>query len=97
MQWPKEEGQTIQWPTEEGQTIQWPKEEGQTIQWPKEEGPDNTMAKKKDKRTNNDQQNATQNTKDRATQTPLKTVEEPRCLGSVSSSYSNLIILVVTT
>jgi hypothetical protein len=55
------------------------------------------MAKKKDKRTNNDQQNATQNTKDRATQTPLKTVEEPRCLGSVSSSYSNLIILVVTT
>ena len=30
--------------------------------------------KKKDKRTNNDQQNTTQNITDRATRTPLKTI-----------------------
>ena len=42
----------MQWPKEEGQTIQWPTEEGQTIQWPK------------GKRTNNDEQNTTQKTKD---------------------------------
>ena len=34
---------------------------------------DNTMAKKKDKRTNNDIQNITQKTKDRTTRAPLKT------------------------
>ena len=31
------------------------------------------MAKKKDKRTNNDRQNTTQETEDRATRTPIKT------------------------
>ena len=36
-------------------------EEGQTTQWPKE------------KRTNNDLQNTTQKTKDRATRSPLNT------------------------
>jgi hypothetical protein len=34
---------------------------------------DNTIAKKKDKRTNNDIQNITQKTKDRATRASLKT------------------------
>ena len=41
------------------------------------------MAKqKKDKRTNNDLQNITQKTKDRAPRTPLKTGGELRCSGT---------------
>jgi len=39
-------------------------------------------------RTNNDPQNTTQKTKDRATRTPLKTEVEPRCSGRVGSSCS---------
>jgi hypothetical protein len=47
------------------------------------------MAKKKnDKRTNNDRQNLRQKTKDRATRTLLNTIDEVRCFGRVSSSYS---------
>ena len=42
----------------------------------------------KRKRTNNDLQNTTQKTKDRVTQTPLKTGGELRCSGRVSSSCS---------
>jgi hypothetical protein len=40
---------------------------------------DNTMAKRKSTRTNNDLQNTTQKTNDRATRTPLKTKVELRC------------------
>ena len=46
---------------------------------------DNTMAKRKS--TNNDQQN-TYKTKDRVTRTPLKTGDDIRCSGRVSSSCS---------
>ena len=60
MQWPNEQEQTMQWPNEQGQTIQWPNEQGQTIQWPNEQ--DNT---------NNNVQNTTRKTKDRATRTSL--------------------------
>jgi hypothetical protein len=47
---------------------------------------DNTMPKRK--RTNNDLQNNTQKTNDRATRTPLKTQAGRRCSGRVSSSRS---------
>jgi len=47
---------------------------------------DNRMAKKKYKRTNNDQQN-THKIKDRATRTPPKTGDELRCSGRVGSSH----------
>jgi hypothetical protein len=40
------------------------------------------------KRTDNDKQNSTQKTKDRATPSPLKTGDEIRCFGRVSSSWS---------
>ena len=40
---------------------------------------DNTMAKRKSTRTNNDLQNTTHKTNDRATRTPLKTKAELRC------------------
>ena len=40
-----------------------------------------------DKRTNNDLQNITQKSKDRVTRTSLKTGDEFRCYGMVSSSY----------
>ena len=43
---------------------------------------------KKDKRTNNDLQNTTQKTKDRATRTKLKTGSKPRCSGRVASCCS---------
>ena len=43
---------------------------------------------KKDKRTNNDLQNKTQKTKDRATRTPLKIECELGCPGRVNSSCS---------
>jgi hypothetical protein len=39
------------------------------------------------KRTNNDLQNITQKTEDRATPTPLKTEGELRCSGRVSCSF----------
>ena len=49
----------------------------------------NTLASnKKDKRTNNDLQNKTQKTKDRATRTPLKIGGDLGCLWIVSSSSS---------
>jgi hypothetical protein len=48
------------------------KTEGQTTQWSKDRRTDNTMIKKGEIRTNNDLQNTTQKTKDRATRTPLK-------------------------
>ena len=47
---------------------------------------DNTMTKRK--RTNNDLQNITQNTEDRATRTSLKTGGESRCSGRVISFCS---------
>jgi hypothetical protein len=53
----KSKGQTTQWPREEGQTTQWPREEGQTTQWP------TTEIKGQ---TNNDQQNSSSKTEDRA-------------------------------
>jgi hypothetical protein len=49
---------------------------------------DNTMAKRKVKRTNNDLQITTQKMTDRATRTSLKTGGELRCSGRVSSSCS---------
>jgi len=42
--------------------------------------------RKKDKRTNNDLQNVTHETKDRATRTPLKTGGELRCSKKVCNS-----------
>jgi hypothetical protein len=44
--------------------------------------------KKRDKKTNNDQQNITQKTKDRVTRNPVKTGVELGCSGRVSKSYS---------
>ena len=41
--------------------------------------------RKNDKKTNNDLQNTTQKTKDRATRTLLETEDEPRCSGRVRS------------
>ena len=41
--------------------------------------------KKKEKKTNNDLQNITQKTKDRVTQTPLKTGGELRCSRDVAN------------
>ena len=50
---------------------------------------ENTMAKnQKDKRKNNDLQSIAYKTKDRVTQTPLKTGGELRCSGIVSSFCS---------
>jgi hypothetical protein len=46
------------------------------------------MAKKKDKGTNNNLQNTTHKTKDRATRTQLKTVGELMCSGRLNSSSS---------
>jgi hypothetical protein len=48
------------------------------------------------KRTNNDQQNITQKTNDRATRTPLKTLDELVFSGRVSSSYSTCVTRRVT-
>ena len=53
-----------------------------------EEGRRHNRQKKRDKRTNDDQQNMTQKIKDRATRTPLKTGSELKCSGSVSNSCS---------
>jgi len=50
----------------------------QTIHWPKD----------KEKRTNNDLQNTTQKTEYREIWTPLRTGDEHRCSGRISSSYS---------
>jgi hypothetical protein len=50
---------------------------------------------KKDKRTNNDLQNTIQKTKDRATQTPLKTIGELWCSGMLYSGYSSYYTLLV--
>jgi len=47
------------------------------------------MAKKKDKRTNDDLQNVTHKTKDRATRNPLKAGDELRFSGRVNSSCSS--------
>jgi hypothetical protein len=44
--------------------------------------------KKKDKRRNNDLQDITHKTKDQVTQTSLKTGDELRCSGRISSSFS---------
>jgi hypothetical protein len=74
------------------------KTEGQIMQWPKDRRTDNTMAKrqkdrqyngqkKKDKSTNNDQQNYTENS-DPATRTSPKTRDELMYPGRVSSSCS---------
>jgi hypothetical protein len=46
------------------------------------------IKRKTDKRTNNDLQNTTQKTKNRATRTPLKTGGELLCSGRVSSFRS---------
>ena len=73
------------------------KEKEQTTQWPKRKRTDNTMAKKKKNRQHNgqkekgqkDKQRSTKHihkTKDRVTRTPLKTRDELRCSGRVSSS-----------
>ena len=89
-----------------GQTKQWPKEEGQTKQWPKEKRTDKTMAKrrrtdktmakrKKDRKTNNDLQNTIQKTKDRTTQTPLRSTyatmqkhfSTESCIGTKVASF----------
>jgi hypothetical protein len=45
--------------------------------------------RKKDERTNNDLQNITHKTKDRATPTPLKTGGERRCSGRVDKLSLN--------
>ena len=44
------------------------------------------MAKRKGQKENNDLQNPTQKTKDRATQSPLKSGGELRCFGRVDRS-----------
>ena len=44
---------------------------------------DNTMVKRK--RTNNDLKNTTHKTNDRATRTPLATIDELRCSGRVKN------------
>jgi hypothetical protein len=44
------------------------------------------MVKRKGQKENNDLQNPTQKTKDRATQSPLKSRGELRCFGRVDSS-----------
>jgi hypothetical protein len=49
------------------------------------------------KRTNNDLQNITQKTKDRATRTPLKTMGELMCSRRVSSFCSTTRRLVINT
>ena len=49
----------------------------------------NNGQKKRDKRTNNNLQNTTQKTKDRAARTPIKSVGDLRCSGRESSSCSN--------
>ena len=46
------------------------------------------MTNEKGQRTNNDLQNTTQKTKDRATRIRIKTWGEPRCCGKVTSSCS---------
>ena len=51
---------------------------------------DNSMAKKKDKRTNKDLQNITHKTNDQITRTQLKTSGELRCSGMVGSSCSDI-------
>ena len=51
---------------------------------------------KKDKRTNNYLQNTAQKTKDRATRTPIKTGDELRYSGRVSSSCSTTVTHGVT-
>ena len=54
---------------------------------------------KNDKRTNNDLQNKSQKTKDRATRTLLKTRDELRCSGRVSISCSTSVtrrVILVT-
>jgi hypothetical protein len=56
---------------------------------------DNTMAKRK-RSKENDLQNTTQKTKDWATRTPLKTGDEHRCSGRLSSSCSTSGIRPVT-
>jgi len=54
------------------------------------------MAKRiKTKGQSNDQQNSTQKTKDRETQTPLKTGGELRCSGRVDSSCSTRRVTLV--
>ena len=55
--------------------------------------------KKKNKMTNKDLQNITQKTKDRATQTPIKTGDELRCsrrVGSCCCAYVNRHVTIVT-
>ena len=53
--------------------------------------------KKKDENKNNySQKNSTQKTKNWTTRTPLKSTGEPRCSGSVSSSWSTIKISRVT-
>ena len=52
-------------------------------------GRQDTDKKNKIKRANNDPQNVTQKTKDRATRTPLKTSSELRCSGRSSSPRCN--------
>jgi len=57
---------------------------------------DNTMTKRKrDNRTNNDLQNATQKIKDLARRIQLKTQGEFRCSGRVSSSCSPHVVPIV--
>jgi hypothetical protein len=51
------------------------------MQWPKDN----------DKRTQNDQQNITQQSKDRETRTPLTTGDEPRCVVRAGSSGSTCV------
>ena len=58
------------------------------IRIPKSKDRQHYGQKKHDKRTNGDLQNTPQKTKTRATQTPLKTGDEPGCSWSVSSSCS---------
>ena len=89
IQWPNEgesEVQTIQWPNKEEsevQTIKWPSKgesEVQTIQWPnKEESEVQTMQWPNEKGQTDIQNIIYTETKDRATQTPLKTSGKCRC------------------
>jgi hypothetical protein len=59
--------------------------EGQATQWPKE----------KDKSTNNDQQNNTQKTKDRATRTPLNARGELCCSRRLAITATHVATVVL--
>ena len=74
---------------------------GQTTQWPIEKGQKDRQhngRQKKDKSTDNDLQNITQKTEDRATLTPLKAGGEPKqgyVASRLQSSLQNSSVVIM--